>query len=485
MDNSIPPLWKHQKDAVERSFKDRDLAFLFEVGTGKSRTTIECIRHRCAAKNRLLRILIFSPKITLLNWKREFSKYSKIHPRDIVILKGPGKKRVADFLEAVSDNGVLSKGKVIITNYESVQMQELFTALMDWSPEVVVGDEAHRLKNPESKRAKLAIKLADVAEHRYALTGSPILRTVMDIFNIYRFLDGGKTFGTNFWKFRSIWFEDMNAEWQGRQNYYPDFQPRPETYEKFNELIYKKAIRALKSECLDLPPFIRKQVHVDMSPEQARLYKELKNEYVAYIDDIKKTDTPRAVVAQLAVVKSLRMRQIITGFAKDDNGDIYKIKDNPRIEALKELLETYAEHHKIIVWSVFHENYADIKAVCEDLNINYTELHGKVPEKERDRNIDAFNQDAGVRVLIANQAAGGIGINLIASDLCIYYSKDFSLENDIQSEGRNYRGGSEQHSSVTRIDIVATASIDELIDDSLAQKQDAATKVLDWGRSEL
>jgi SNF2 family DNA or RNA helicase len=483
---STPSLWNHQKLALERSQTEPCLALFWDVGTGKTRATIDMIRYRCAAHNRLMRVLILAPKITLLNWKREIAKYSKIHPRDVVILEGSGAKRAQTFRDATLEDHLFTKSKIIITNYESLQMESLYTQIMDWKPEIIVGDEAHRLKNPESKRAKLAIKLRDkCAEQKhfctYALTGTPVLDGKgLDLFNIFRFLDGGRTFGVNFWRFRSVWFEDENARWAGDQNYFPKWVPRPDAYQEFNNLVYQRAIRAIKSECLDLPPFVRKEVHVELSPEQKRLYKDMKDEYLAYIDDILKTDKPRAVVAQLAVTKALRLMQIVTGYAKTEDGDIYKIEKNPRLDALSEMLEDMAPNHKIIVWSVFHENYADIAGVCQKLNLPYTELHGKVHQKDRDRNIDKFNQDPDCRVLIANQAAGGIGINLVASDISIFYSKNFSLEQDIQAEGRNYRGGSEQHHKVTRIDIVATGTIDELIAESLANKQAVGEKILDW-----
>lgn len=472
--------WKHQELAVKRSLVEDELALFWEVGTGKTRATIDMLRYKYGKADKLMKTLILSPKITLTNWKNEFKKYSKVHPRDVVVLSGSGAQNVKQFIEAVEENHALSKEKIVILNYEALQNEKMFTFLVDWSPEIIVADEAHRLKNPESKRAKLTIKLGDKAKYRYALTGTPILNTAMDVFNIFRFLDSGKTFGTNFWKFRSVWFEDENAEWQGKQNYFPKYVPRPDTYQEFNKLIYKKAIRAIKSECLDLPDFVRKEIHVELSPEQARLYKDMKDEYIAYIDDVMKTDTPRAVVAQMAVTKALRLMQIVTGYAKDEEGEIYKIKKNPRIDALSDLLEDLAPYHKIIVWSIFHENYADIAEVCKKLKLSYTELHGKIKQSERDKNINSFNLDPDCRVLIANQAAGGIGINLVPSDISVFYSKGFSLEQDIQAEGRNYRGGSEMHKKVTRIDIVAPGTIDELIAQALSSKQDIATKILDW-----
>jgi SNF2 family DNA or RNA helicase len=481
-ENNMQPLWEHQKRAVKMALTPgMDCLGLFmEVGVGKSRTMIEILRYLCAKEGRILKTLILAPKIVLTNWKREFAKYSKIHSRDIVILSGPQGRRKKDFMEAVLKDHALIGNKIIITNYEALQMEELFTLFMDWCPEVMVADEAHRLKNPEGKRAKAAIRLSDITQYRYALTGTPILNSAMDVFNVFRFLDKGETFGKNFWKFRSIWFEDENARWAGNSSYFPSYVPRPDTYQEFHQLIYKKAVRARKSECLDLPPFVRKEVFVELGREQLRLYREMRDEYIAYVKGLEKSSEPRAVVAQLAVTKALRLQQIVTGFAKTEDGSVHKIKDNPRIKALEDLLEQLTPEHKVIVWSVFHENYADIAKVCEKLKIPYTELHGKIPQGQRDDNIATFTKDPKCRVLIANQAAGGIGINLVESDVSIFYSKNFSLEQDLQAEGRNYRGGSEQHKSVTRIDIVAEETIDQLIAEALATKQNIGAQILDW-----
>lgn len=475
-------LWAHQKRAVAKALQpDTDcLGIFYDIGTGKSRTAIEILRHICARHQQLQRTLILAPKIVLTNWKREIVKYSKILPKDVIVLVGPGTKRCKDFVEAVGNGGVLNKPKIVITNYESLTMDKLYSMLMSWNPEVIIGDEAHRLKNPEGKRSKAAIKLSDTSKYRYALTGTPILNSAMDIFNIFRFLDKGRTFGTSFWKFRAQWFEDTNIQWAGKQGYFPKYEPRVETYKELTKLIYQKALTAKKSECLDLPPFVRKEVFVELSPEQKRMYKEMKDDYIAWVEQFEDSNEKRAVVAQMAVTKALRLQQIVTGYAKTEDGEVHKIKDNPRLEALKELLEELHGGHKIIVWSVFHENYDDIARVCRDLKIDFAELHGRIPQKQRDENIARFCHQPECRVLIGNQSAGGIGINLVESDVSIYFSKNFSLEADLQSEGRNYRGGSERHGSVTRIDLVAEGTIDELIDEALKNKQAIGEQILTW-----
>ena len=112
------------------------------------------------------------------------------------------------------------------------------------------------------------------------------------------------------------------------------------------------------------------------------------------------------------------------------------------------------------------------------MNIEYVEVHGEVSAKQKQGAIDTFCQNEDVKVFLGNQGAAGIGINLVQASYSIYYSRNFSLEHDIQSEARNFRGGSEMHESVTRIDLVAQGTIDEGILQALANKQEISDKVL-------
>ncbi len=87
-------------------------------------------------------------------------------------------------------------------------------------------------------------------------------------------------------------------------------------------------------------------------------------------------------------------------------------------------------------------------------------------------------EDKNVRVIVANQQAGGVGVNLTAASYAIYYSRSFSLEADIQSEARNHRGGSEIHKSITRIDLVCPDTIDGICLEALYRKENLASNIL-------
>ena len=132
------------------------------------------------------------------------------------------------------------------------------------------------------------------------------------------------------------------------------------------------------------------------------------------------------------------------------------------------------------MWANFIEKYKMIADVCTKLVIGYRFIVGGQGNKEREQQMDEFRTDPNVRVMIANQAAGGVGINLVEASYAIYYSKSFRLEDDLQSEARNYRGGSEVHEKVTRIDIVTKGTIDELVNETLSRKNQVSGEILGW-----
>jgi SNF2 family DNA or RNA helicase len=348
-------------------------------------------------------------------------------------------------------------------------MPELHATLMVHNMEILICDESHKCKDTKSKRTQKVIELADRARFKYLLSGTPVLNTPMDIFSQYRIMDGGETFGKNVWAFRAQYFYDNNAG-MPKEKYFPDWRVRPGALDEMNRLIYEKAMRMTKEECMDLPPFVEQTVFVGMLPEQKKAYEEMKKQFVTYIND-------KACVATLALTKALRLQQIVSGFIKLEDGEEIKMKKNPRQEALKELLEDLTLEHKVLVWAVFKENYAQIRAVCEELKIKYVEVHGDIPNAEKFKNVDSFNSDKDIRVFIGHPGSGGIGLTLICSTYSIFYSRSFSLEQSIQAEARNHRGG--QTRKVTRIDLVCADTIDELVLQKLKDKEELGEKILE------
>lgn len=485
MDYLIQP-WKHQLTAIERARTMDGFAFFFDPGTGKTCTTINVLRHKMNDRKQFLRTLIFCPPIVIKNWKDEFKLHSKISQDQIVLLTGSGKNRLKLFQENAYTTGpageALPTGKIFVTNYEALLMNELFEEMQNWRPQAIVFDESHKLKNHSARRTKLAEALANPYDKRakavlpkplvYLLSGTPVLNTPLDIFSQYLILDGGRTFGANFYAFRARYFRDRNAG-MPKDRYFPNWEIIPGALEELNRRITTIGMRADKRDCLDLPPLVEQTISVAMTPEQSKLYKEMRQDMITYLKD-------KACVATLAITKALRLQQIASGYIKIAEGEEVALQNTPKMEALTELLEELTPHSKVLVWAVWKKNYAEIKRVCEELGIKYVEVHGDISPAQKQKNVEAFLQDQSVRVYIGHPGSGGIGINLVNAAYSIYYSRTFSLEHYDQSKARNYRGGSKEagHEKITHYHLVCENTIDELTLKKLSEKQEMSFEML-------
>lgn len=471
--------YKHQEEAIELSKKLDSLALFWDCGTGKTKGMIDILRNKFNEQKRIVPTLIFSPLVTLYNWKNEFKLWSKVPLDNICVIDVSGKKRITKITKQLEQ----IPNSIVIVNYESLQTDAFFDILEDWSPEIVIGDEMHLLKNHKSKRAKKAVSIADKAKYRYGLTGTPLLNSVTDIFFQYRFLDGGKTFGKNFWVFQDKYMYDANSAWKGRAGYFPKWMPRPEKFDELNEKMYKLASRVKKDECLDLPPLVTVNRYVDLSKDQERMYKQMQQEFITFIKE-KNACESKAVVANLALTKALRLQQIVSGFVTTEDGKEIELENVPRLKVTEEILQSLVPEHKVIIWCSFKNNYRQLGKLCTRLNIGHVFITGEMTLKQKQEAMDEFENNDSTRVVIANRRAGGIGINLVAASYSIIYSRNFSLGEELQSEARNHRGGSQIHKKITKIDLRARGTIDELVADALENKQKLSDRIIDWALEE-
>lgn len=464
------PLWEHQKRTVDlalsRAREQKGLALFFEQGTGKTRTALEILTGLYRQDSRLLRTFIVCPIVVVRNWQNEIKKYTVIPEPLVVPLTGTGHQRAESFRKYVLEGG----SNIVITNYESLLMKDLQPLLWQWQPEVLIVDESQKVKSLQAKRTKELLRLSRTGRYKYLLSGTPVLNSPMDLFSQYLVMDDGATFGSNFYAFRARYFRDANAGMPAHIKF-PNWKIKEGSVEEINRLVNETSVRVTKDECLDLPPLVKQVFHVEQTSEQRRAYEEMKKSFITFIKD-------KACVAQLALTKALRLQQIVSGFIKLEDGSEVDFKENPRLKALEDLLTDLTPNHKVIVWAVFKQNYREIAKLCAKLGTPYVEVHGDVGQKERDAAIESFCTKNEIRVFIGNPAAAGVGINLTVSDYSIYYSRNFSLEADLQSEARNHRGGSEVHNKITRIDLVTPGTIDELVLQKLANKEEIGESLI-------
>ena len=440
----VPP-FNHQKTAINLGLKNRAFAYFMEMGTGKTKVILDLIGYHLPKTRELHRpSLVICPVSVMWNWKRQ----AGIHRPELKV--------------QVLDGGLDDKMSLLATdadifviNYESVWRILDVLSKIRWG--FMVLDESTRIKNRATKQAKAIIKLGAIASRRYILTGTPSPNTPLELFNQIKFLDPN-VFGDNWYFFR-----DRYCIMGGYGGYQVlGFRNLDELSRKIGSISY----RVLKSECLDLPDKIYKQYRLPMEENQAKTYKELSEDLVTEVSGTE-------IRTEVVLAKLTKLRQIASGFVYLPDGTPHLFENN-KLAKLKEIVDEYYKNHKIVIWVSFREEMEIIRNAFN--YIRYEWLDGSVPVSKRQGKITSFQEDSDVRLFIANQRSGGIGIDLYAGDYCIFYSNDYSPEVRLQAEDRLHRIGQRNH--VTYIDLISRGSIDSTIFRMLAKKQDVSAQIM-------
>lgn len=456
------PLWEHQKEILESTWQAPAWAFLLAVGTGKSLLTISTLRAIYTKHGKVIPTLLLAPASTLYKWEAEFQKHAGDGTNaHVAVLTGPITKRILQMQTA----------KILITNYEIFDQDKACAALIKFAPVIVISDELHTIRNHKSKRFRRLLMVSDASKYRRGLTGTPIANSLQDIWAQWRFLDFGESFHTNFFTFRREFFYDKNLGMPAAKHF-PDWRPLPHAATEIKRRMLRIASIRTKEECLKLPPTVYTQIPVELSKAQQKAYDEMKRDLITYVDSAASTAT-------IALTKVLRMLQITSGFVQTTEGRAVSFEKIPRIDALTEQLDALIHTNKVIVWAVFQQNYTAIAEVCKSLGTVPVYLTGNESAKEKQASMHAFEHDEKTRVIIANPAAGGTGVDLIAASYNIYYSRNYSFIQRSQSEGRSHRGGSEIHEKITYIDLIARNTIEDAVFYMVLKKEKLSDKIMD------
>ena len=470
--------YEHQLKALEKSWASDTYALFMEMGTGKSKVLVDNIAmlyDRGAIKG----ALIVAPKGVYKNWDQiEFPVHLPDHVEHTKVLWEPTitKKKQAELDTLFDDKGDL---KILIMNVEAFSTTKGLdfarSFLNIFVGRALIGiDESTTIKNPTAKRTKNILKLADLAKYRRILTGSPVTKSPLDLFSQCEFLDPYHLGHASYYSFRARYANMVKRNFGGRQ------VQLVVSYRRLDELadiLDKFSYRVLKEDCLDLPEKVFTKRLVELTPEQDKAYKQMKQMALAMLDNGEVMTTVN-VMTQL-----MRLHQITCGHFKADDGTTTALKNN-RIDALMQLLEE--TEGKVIIWANYRE---DIKNIVAELKKAYgeastVEYHGGVDATLRQDNIAQFQEkNSPTRYFVGNAQPGGYGITLTSANTVVYYSNSYDLEKRLQSEDRAHRIG--QTGSVTYVDLIAENTVDDKIVKSLRSKINIANEIMgedikDW-----
>ena len=466
--------YAHQITALEKSWNKETYAYFMEMGTGKTKVLIDNLA-MLYDKGKVDGALIVAPKGVVKTWyEQELPTHLPTHIEYKKILwQSNITKTQKEKLDSLFEIG--QDLHILIMNVESLSTDKgvkFASKFLDSHKVLMAIDESTTIKNQAAKRTKNIINLGKFAKYRRIMTGSPITKNPLDLFSQCEFLDPWLLNYDSFYAFRNRYAKMKNMYLRDRTIQVVDaFQNLGELSEKVKGFSY----RVLKEDCLDLPPknFIKR--YVTLTPDQKRIYEQMKKEAMAILNG--KVTTTMTVLTQL-----MRLHQITCGHFTADDGSTQSVESN-RLDELMSILEDI--EGKAIIWANYQLSVGEIiqRIIKEHGKDSYVHYYGLTSQEDRQDNIRKFQNDPECRFLIGTPQTGGYGITLTQANTVIYFSNGYDLEKRLQSEDRAHRIG--QKKNVTYIDLIAEDTVDEKIVKALRSKINIASEVMgeelkDW-----
>ena len=439
-------LYPYQIEGVRYALYKNAALIGDEMGLGKTLQAIVLgvLKKQVFGFSRILVVTLASLKD---QWKREVERFTSERAE---VIGGSFRERRRQYLE---DSSLFK-----ISNYEAVLRDE--ETLAAYAPDLVILDEAQRIKNFNTKTAE-SIKRVP-RSHSLVLTGTPLENRLEDLYSIVQFLDPDLL--SPLWRFAA----DHYLLSREKKDHILGYRNLNALHKKLQPLV----LRRRKKEVLrDLPAQITNTYYVDLHPKQASIHRSLASQLSPLLN--KKYLTPMDVRRIQELL--LCMRRVCDSTYLIDR----ETQISPKLEELRNILRELVEQsdRKVVIFSEWTAMTYLIGKLLSDLGIPFVELSGKIPVPKRQALIDEFTNNPECRIFLSTDA-GGTGLNLQAADCVINFEPPWNPAKVNQRIGRVNRIG-QTSSCVNVINLVAKDSIEERILAGLQLKTDLFKGVID------
>jgi hypothetical protein len=428
-----------------------------DMGLGKTVQTLALIqRDRGAGERRP--VLLICPTSVVGNWKKEAERFTPDLP--VLIHHGGQRTRGDAFRKKVEPFAL------VLSSYALLHRDREILEKVGWAG--VVLDEAQNIKNPETKQAQAARALK--AGYRVALTGTPVENHVGDLWSILEFLNPG--FLGSQAEFRRRFFVPIQA------------QHDADAAGRLKRLTGPFVLRRLKTDktvIADLPDKLEMKVFCNLTREQASLYAAVVEEASKSLEEAEGIQRKGMILGTLSKLKQ------VCNHPAHFLGDNSPVPGRSgKLARLTEMLdEALQAGDKALVFTQFKE-MGDIiqKHLQEEFGREVLFLHGGVPQKQRDRLVERFqNELDGPRVFLLSLKAGGTGLNLTAARHVFHFDRWWNPAVENQATDRAFRIGQTRNVQVHKFLCVGT--LEEKIDEMIERKQEVAQRVVGAGEGWL
>ena len=473
-----PHLYDFQAKGVEFLCSAGSALLGDEMGTGKTIQAIEWMKHFSRRGPNYVTHLVVCPNSLKYNWADEIRQWWP--DVDVTVIDGTATQRRKQIENSHNGGHV-----VLIINYESLrahtklapwggraltEKQKELKDLNDLVFRCVVVDEAHKIKDPKSQQTMAVKQMGAQAEHRLALTGTPLLNNPDDLWSIWNFIApreaGSRT------QFRNRYCLMQNA-WHGG---FENLGLRPELIPEFDRWFQPRFLRRTKTQVLpQLPEKYPIRYHrLPLTTKQKTLYKAMVKDMMSVIEE-------DLLLAENPLTLMIRLRQIACATPVLQDGEVVALT-NPsnKLQAIQDMLDgeplvVYAESRRFIEF--LHENlYLDHRVGL---------ITGKQNAKQRQQAIEEF-QAGKLDIMLGTLGAGAEGITLTRSSRIVLAQQSWAHATNAQAIDRVHRIG--QARAVQPIVLVSDGTIDQsvaLVDQRKESRLQDLVRDPDWVRRAL
>uniref|UniRef100_A0A8C7V8B0 Chromodomain helicase DNA binding protein 4a n=1 Tax=Oncorhynchus mykiss TaxID=8022 RepID=A0A8C7V8B0_ONCMY len=406
--------------------------------------------------------LVSAPLSTIINWEREFEMWAP----DMYVVTYVGDKDSRAVIrenEFSFENNAIRGGKraskmkkdssvkfhVLLTSYELITIDMAILGSIDWACLVV--DEAHRLKNNQSKFFRVLNNYP--LQHKLLLTGTPLQNNLEELFHLLNFLTPER-------------FSNL----EGFLEEFADIA-KEDQIKKLHDMLGPHMLRRLKADVFKhMPSKTELIVRVELSPMQKKYYKFILTRNFEALN----TRSGGNQVSLLNVVMDLKkccnhpyLFPVAAMEAPKMPNGMYDgsalTKSAGKLTLMQKMMRKLKDGgHRVLIFSQMTKMLDLLEDFLENEGYKYERIDGSITGGMRQEAIDRFNAPGALQfAFLLSTRAGGLGINLATADTVIIYDSDWNPHNDIQAFSRAHRIG--QNKKVMIYRFVTKASVEERI----------------------
>lgn len=418
-----------------------------DMGLGKTVQMIALFEERVANRKEKLPSLVVVPKSLMFNWVQEIQKFAP----DLTFLEYTGPDRALALPEIPNTD-------IVLTTYGTLRRDIL--ELKEIQFDYTVLDEAQTIKNAASQAAKSSRLIR--ANHRVALSGTPIENHLGDLWSIFEFLNPGMLGRSSIFKSHAT--DAANAK--SRQLISAGVRP----------FVLRRTKREVAK---DLPEKFEETIYCRMGTRQQELYSELRDHYRdSLLGLVKEQGMGKTRMHVLEAL--LRLRQAACHPALLDRGS-----DNDPFAKLDTLLpqleELIGEGHKSLVFSQFTSMLSIVKKHLDERGVKYAYLDGQT--RRRKEVVEQFQNDPETSVFLISLKAGGLGLNLTAAEYVFLLDPWWNPAVEAQAIDRAHRVG--QTNQVFAYRLICRDTVEEKILELQHKKRELADAILEGENTPL